>query len=55
MEAQANTATSIWVVDDDEAMRSSLQWLIESVGMNVQAYTSADEFLASHYPGRHGV
>ena len=55
MEAQTNAATSIWVVDDDEAMRSSLQWLMESVGMNVQAYSSADEFLASHYPGRHGV
>jgi len=55
MEPQANAATSIWVVDDDEAMRSSLQWLMESVGMNVQAYSSADEFLASHYPARHGV
>ena len=25
----------VYVVDDDEAMRSSLKWLIESVGMRV--------------------
>ena len=44
----------VWVVDDDEAMRSSLKWLIESVGMRVESFDSADAFLRDHYPGRFG-
>ena len=44
----------VWVVDDDEAMRSSLKWLIESVGMRVESFPSADAFLEKHYPGRFG-
>ncbi len=45
---------TVFVVDDDQAMRTSLQWLIESTGMQVQTYASADAFLAAHYPGRAG-
>ncbi len=48
-----NEAT-VFVVDDDQAMRTSLQWLIESTGMSVQTFESADVFLASYYPGRAG-
>jgi RNA polymerase sigma factor (sigma-70 family) len=44
----------VWIVDDDEAMRSSLKWLIESVGMRVESHESADAFLRAHYPGRFG-
>ncbi len=44
----------VWVVDDDEAMRSSLKWLIESVGMRVESFSSANAFLDGHYPGRFG-
>ncbi len=44
----------VFIVDDDEAMRSSLRWLIESVGMKVEAYESADRFLEGYYPGRAG-
>lgn len=46
---------TVFVVDDDQAMRSSLQWLIESVGMKVQTFASAPEFLDAYYPGRAGV
>ena len=35
-------------------MRGSLQWLIESVGMKVQTYESAQAFLDAYYPGRAG-
>jgi len=52
-----NTETkqsTVYVVDDDDAMRESLTWLIESVGLNVETYASADEFLESYYPGRPG-
>jgi RNA polymerase sigma factor (sigma-70 family) len=45
---------TVFVVDDDQAMRTSLQWLIESTGMSVRTYESADVFLASYYPGRPG-
>lgn len=45
---------TVFVVDDDQAMRTSLQWLIESTGMSVQTFDSADAFLANYYPGRAG-
>lgn len=47
-------AATVFVVDDDQAMRTSLQWLIEATGLAVQTYASADVFLASYSPGRAG-
>jgi len=44
----------VFVVDDDQAMRNSLKWLIESVGVQVESFASADEFLAQYQPGRAG-
>ncbi len=44
----------VFVVDDDQAIRSSLKWLIESVGLKVEVYASADAFMNSYYPGRAG-
>ena len=43
-----------YVIDDDKAVRESLRWLIESVGLPVQTYGSAREFLSSfknNHPG----
>jgi RNA polymerase sigma factor (sigma-70 family) len=48
------TDATVFVVDDDQAMRTSLKWLIESTGMSVETFESADIFLASYYPGRAG-
>jgi two-component system, LuxR family, response regulator FixJ len=45
---------TVFVVDDDQAMRTSLQWLIESTGLQVRTFDSADAFLAGYYPGRAG-
>jgi two-component system response regulator FixJ len=45
---------TVFVVDDDQAMRNSLKWLIESIGMNVETYDSADAFIEGYYPGRSG-
>jgi FixJ family two-component response regulator len=39
---------TVYVVDDDPAMRSSLRWLIESVGLAVCTCSSAREFLATY-------
>ncbi|WP_295442442.1 response regulator transcription factor [uncultured Thiodictyon sp.] len=49
-----STIPTVYVVDDDQAMRTSLQWLIESTGMRVMTFESADAFLAGYYPGRAG-
>lgn len=49
-----NAEPTVFVVDDDQAMRNSLKWLIESIGMQVRTYSSADEFLSSYYPGQAG-
>ena len=42
--AQAGT---VYVVDDDEAMRDSLRWLLESAGYRVSSYSSAERFLTA--------
>jgi FixJ family two-component response regulator len=39
------TEPRVHVVDDDEAMRDSLKWLLESRGLKVQLYASGEEFL----------
>jgi FixJ family two-component response regulator len=36
---------TVFVIDDDPAVRESLQWLIESVGLSVETYSNAQEFL----------
>jgi len=41
---------TVFVVDDDEAMRSSLKWLIESTGLGVRTFDSADAFLTGYSP-----
>ncbi len=35
----------VYVVDDDEAMRDSLKWLLESRELKVETYASGEEFL----------
>ncbi len=54
MNNQEKNQPTVFVVDDDEAMRESLTWLIESVGLNVETFSSADDFLKFYYPGRPG-
>ena len=34
----------VFVVDDDEAIRDSLQWLLESHGLQVRHYASPQAF-----------
>jgi len=42
---------TVFIVDDDQAARESLRWLLESVGHTVRCHASAHEFLAA-YDGR---
>ena len=41
---------TVFVVDDDAAMRDSLKDLIRSVGLRVELYASAQDFLRSEHP-----
>lgn len=45
---------TVFVVDDDPAVRKSLCWLMESVGLRVETFASAQEFLAAHDPDQPG-
>jgi len=46
--------STVFVVDDDPAVRQSLRWLIESVGLTVKAYGTANEFLEQYSHDGHG-
>ena len=41
----------VCVVDDDDAIRDSMRWLLESAGYAVAAFGSAGHFLAEYRPG----
>jgi FixJ family two-component response regulator len=42
-----NKTEIVYVVDDDEAVRDSLTWLLESNGYTVKCQPSAEKFLQS--------
>ncbi len=48
-------SSTIFIVDDDEAVRDSLRWLLEANGYRVKSYGGADEFLAAYEPDQVGV
>jgi len=39
------TNHNVYVVDDDQAVRDSLRWLIESVGLHVKTFSNGQELL----------
>lgn len=50
----ANDAATVFVVDDDPAVRKSLRWLIESIGLRVRTYASGSDFLDEYDPQQPG-
>ena len=42
---KSRTPEIVYVIDDDEAMRDSLQWLLEGKGYSVRCHENADRFL----------
>lgn len=46
--------STVFVVDDDPAMRKSLRWLTESVGLAVETFATAEAFLRAYLPERPG-
>ena len=49
-----NADRTVFIVDDDAAVRDSLGLLLRSVGLASEAFASADEFLAAFDPARPG-
>lgn len=45
---------TVFVVDDDEAVRDALSLLLESESLPCRCFASADEFLAAYEPGSAG-
>lgn len=52
--AAGDVPPTVFVVDDDPSIRDSLTWLLQSVGLPVETYASAREFLDGDGPGRPG-
>jgi two-component system response regulator DctR len=44
----------VYLVDDDEAIRDSLGWLLQSRGVDCRPYASAEDFLATWNPSLAG-
>jgi len=49
-----SAVSTVYVVDDDAAVRSSLGMLLRSVGLPVMGYASANDFLAHYDPRQPG-
>ena len=47
--------STIFIVDDDEAVRDSLRWLLEANGYRVKSFSGAEEFLQAYDPEQVGV
>ena len=45
---------TVFVVDDDPAVRKSLHWLFESVGVSMQSFPSAQAFIDAYDPAQPG-
>ncbi|CAM3544128.1 response regulator transcription factor [Bordetella sputigena] len=50
-----NPSSTVFIVDDDEAVRDSLRWLLEANGYRVRSYSSAESFLEDYDPNQVGV
>ena len=48
--ALSDSNSVVFVIDDDQAVRAALKQLLESVGLTVLLFQSADEFLQSTIP-----
>ena len=44
------THGTVYVVDDDEAIRDSICWLLEASDYNVELYESGESFIAHYNP-----
>jgi FixJ family two-component response regulator len=45
---------TVFVVDDDAAVRKSLRWLLDSAALRVETFATAQDFLDAYEPSRPG-
>jgi FixJ family two-component response regulator len=45
---------TVYIVDDDDTARAALRWLMESAGLQSEAFESAAAFLSDYHPGQPG-
>ena len=50
----AFASATVFIIDDDPAMRDSMSFLVRSVGISVETFASAQEFLDTYDPVRRG-
>jgi two-component system, LuxR family, response regulator TtrR len=51
MSESGHTAgNAVFIVDDDEAVRDSLRWLLDANGFSTRSYASAETFLTEYRP-----
>jgi len=50
----AEPKPTVFVVDDDSAVRKSFHWLVESIGLEIESFSSGQEFLEKHDASRPG-
>ncbi|MEO6959330.1 MAG: response regulator transcription factor [Burkholderiaceae bacterium] len=55
MTTHQTSSSTIFIVDDDEAVRDSLRWLLEANGYRVKSFGGAEEFLNAYDPDQIGV
>jgi FixJ family two-component response regulator len=49
-----NSESIVFIVDDDQAVRRSLEMLLTAIGLNAKTYASCEEFLAQYDPSDSG-
>lgn len=53
-QTQQTKAATVFIVDDDPAVRDAIRWLMEQVKLKVEVFASGDEFLANYTAGTRG-
>lgn len=48
------TEGTVFIVDDNAAVRDAIRWLVEQVGLTARTYGAAQEFLSAYRPGVRG-
>lgn len=54
MTQQTANKPTVFIIDDDNELCHSLQWLLESVNLNTQVFNNSADFLASFNPNQTG-
>ena len=54
MKSAPTKPATVYIVDDNPAVRDAIRWLVQQVGLDAQTHASAQEFLAACKPGMRG-